>query len=100
MSLFVLDKWVEHMQIFVGGSLRDVPVYGDLCRQFVQQVGAQIININESAPLIPKTLRCTPAQEAGLSDHAWTYEDVAKQVDCLPKFLPKKRGPYNKRKSD
>ena len=31
------------MNIFVGGSLRDVPVSGDLCREFVQQLGAKIV---------------------------------------------------------
>ena len=31
------------MKIFVGGSLRDVPVYNDLCCQFVKQLGEQIV---------------------------------------------------------
>ena len=32
-----------------------------------------------------------------ISDHVWTYKDVAALVDNLPKFQPKKRGPYKKR---
>ena len=31
------------MKIFVGGSLRDVPVYSDLCHQFVKRLGEQIV---------------------------------------------------------
>jgi len=49
---------------------------------------------------IHQTLRCTPAMEAGISDHAWTYADVAALVDSLDKFQPKKRGPYKKRISE
>ncbi len=25
---------------------------------------------------IPQTLRCTPAMEAGITDHVWTIEDM------------------------
>jgi hypothetical protein len=31
------------MNIFVGGSLRDVPLYGEACQRFVQQLGAHIV---------------------------------------------------------
>lgn len=31
------------MNIFVGGSLRDVPLYGDLCPRFVQNLGERIV---------------------------------------------------------
>ena len=30
------------MNIFVGGSLRDVPLYSELCHQFVQKLGERI----------------------------------------------------------
>jgi hypothetical protein len=30
---------------------------------------------------VHKTLRVTPAMEAGISDHVWTLEDVAKLLD-------------------
>ena len=44
---------------------------------------------------IHKTLRCTPAQESGLSDHVWTLEEIVMMADnYLPK--PGKRGPYKK----
>ena len=46
---------------------------------------------------IHKTLRVTPAMEAGLAESVWTHEDVAALVDNLPKFQPKPRGPYNKK---
>jgi hypothetical protein len=40
---------------------------------------------------IHKTLRVTPAMEAGLSDHVWTLEEIAALV---PAPVAKKRGPY------
>ena len=43
---------------------------------------------------IHKTLRVTPAMEAGLSDHVWTLEEIAALV---PELVAKKRGPYIKR---
>ena len=30
---------------------------------------------------IHKTLRVTPAMEAGIADHVWTLEEIAKLVD-------------------
>jgi hypothetical protein len=30
---------------------------------------------------IHRTLRVTPAMEAGISDHVWTLEEIAKLVD-------------------
>jgi len=43
---------------------------------------------------IHKTLRVTPAMEAGISDHLWTLEEIA-ALDVVE--APKKRGPYKKR---
>jgi len=43
---------------------------------------------------IHKTLRVTPAMEAGLSDHIWSLEEIAALV---PAPAAKKRGPYKKR---
>lgn len=42
---------------------------------------------------IDKHLRVTPAMEAGISDHAWSLEEV---VGLTVNEAPKKRGPYNK----
>jgi len=45
---------------------------------------------------IHKTLRITPAMEAGVSDRVWDVVDIVKLVeDAEPK--PVKRGPYKKR---
>jgi len=44
---------------------------------------------------VHKTLRVTPAMEAGISDHIWTLEEIASLVQIE---APKKRGPYKKRK--
>ena len=42
---------------------------------------------------IHKTLRVTPAMEAGLSDHVWSLEEIA---NLAPIEAPSKRGPYRK----
>jgi hypothetical protein len=44
---------------------------------------------------IHKTLRVTPAMEAGLSNQVCTFEDLAMLIEAsMPK--PGKRGPYQK----
>lgn len=43
---------------------------------------------------IHKSLRVTPAMEAGISDHVWTLEEIA---NLAPIEAPKKRGPYKKK---
>lgn len=44
---------------------------------------------------IHKTLRVTPAMEAGIADHVWTLGEIASLVKDEP---AKKRGPYKKHK--
>jgi hypothetical protein len=44
---------------------------------------------------VHKTLRVTPAMEAGIADHVWSLEEVAALLDT--KVRPAKRGPYKKR---
>lgn len=46
---------------------------------------------------IHKTLRVTPAMEAGVSDHVWSLEEIAALV---PEPVAKKRGPYKKRNAE
>lgn len=43
---------------------------------------------------IHKTLRVTPAMEAGISDHVWSLEEIAALV---PELVAKKRGSYKPR---
>ena len=43
---------------------------------------------------IHKSLRVTPAIEAGISDHVWSIEEIARLV---PEPVAKKRGTYNKK---
>ena len=47
---------------------------------------------------IHKTLRITPAMAAGLSDHVWSYEEIAQLADAT--VQPRKRGHYKKRISN
>ncbi|MDE3073347.1 MAG: IS1 family transposase [Pseudomonadota bacterium] len=46
---------------------------------------------------IHKTLRVTPAMEAGVSDHVWSLEEIAALV---PEPVAKPRGPYKKRNAE
>jgi len=43
---------------------------------------------------IHKTLRVTPAMEAGISNHVWTIGEL---VNIMPVEEPKPRGPYKKK---
>jgi IS1 family transposase len=43
---------------------------------------------------VHKTLRVTPAMEAGIADHVWSLEEIAALV---PEPVAKKRGPYKKK---
>lgn len=43
---------------------------------------------------IHKTLRVTPAMEAGITDHVWEISDI---VSLIPDPELKKRGPYKKK---
>jgi IS1 family transposase len=47
---------------------------------------------------IHKTLRVTPAMQAGVTDRLWEVADIAALVEAEEaRTLPAKRGPYNKR---
>ncbi|MCL2122904.1 MAG: IS1 family transposase [Desulfovibrionaceae bacterium] len=46
---------------------------------------------------VHKTLRVTPAIEAGVADHIWSLEEIAA---LAPAEAPKKRGSYKKRNSN
>ena len=46
---------------------------------------------------IHKTLRVTPAMEAGISDHVWSMQEIAGLVKDQE---PQKRGPYKKKNSN
>jgi IS1 family transposase len=46
---------------------------------------------------IHQTLRCTPAMEAGVSGHVWSYDEI---IGLMPKPVFGPRGPYKKRISD
>jgi len=46
---------------------------------------------------IHQTLRCTPAMEAGVADHVWSYDEI---IGLMPKPVFGPRGPYKKKNSD
>jgi IS1 family transposase len=48
---------------------------------------------------VHKTLRVTPAMQAGLTDRLWSMEDVAALIDAAAP-VPAKRGPYRKRSAE
>jgi IS1 family transposase len=43
---------------------------------------------------IHKTLRCTPAMEAGITNHVWEIGEI---IDLMPKAVCGPRGPYTKK---
>ena len=45
---------------------------------------------------IHKTLKVTPAMEAGVTDRLWDVKDIVKLVEAA-ETKPTKRGPYKKR---
>lgn len=47
---------------------------------------------------IHKSLRVTPAMEAGLTDRVWSFDDLIEQIDEMAPPQAK-RGPYKKRKA-
>ena len=47
---------------------------------------------------IHKSLRVTPAMEAGLTDRIWNFDDLIELIDAMAP-PPAKRGPYKKRKN-
>lgn len=46
---------------------------------------------------IHKTLRVTPAMEAGIPDHVWSIQEI---VGLVKDEASKKRGPYKKKNSN
>lgn len=46
---------------------------------------------------IHRTLRVTPAMEAGIADHVWSMKEIA---GLVKDEVPKKRGPYKKKNSN
>ena len=48
---------------------------------------------------IHKTLQCSPAMAAGVTDRLWELEDIAALID-VNALKPGKRGPYKKRNSN
>ena len=48
---------------------------------------------------IHQTLRCTPAMEAGVSDHVWSLEEIIQMADGYTP-QPGKRGAYKKKNSN
>ncbi len=49
---------------------------------------------------VHKTLRVTPAMEAGITDHVWSAAEVAGLLEAMEDAQPKTRGPYKKRQAN
>lgn len=44
------------------------------------------------------SLRISPAMAAGVTDHLWSYEEIAALVQAAEDAKPRKRGPYKKKR--
>jgi len=49
---------------------------------------------------IHKTLKTTPAMEAGITSKLWSFEDILQLVDEKEALRPRLRGPYKKKISN
>ena len=61
-------------------------------KKLENQLHAVSLHMYYNFAKIHKTLRVTPAMQAGLSDHVWSIEEIARLV---PEPIAKKRGKYN-----
>jgi hypothetical protein len=71
------------MKIYVGGSLRDVPVDGDLCRQFIEQLGRKIVErghilLTGCRGSLDKAI--AEAADQRLKDEGKSGRDIRKQI--------------------
>ena len=78
--------------LVVRGRPQFYHVRHDVCQAHRDWVALHFMHYNFCR--IHKTIRVTPAMEAGLSGHVWTVEEL---VAILPEPVAKKRGPYKKR---
>lgn len=45
---------------------------------------------------IHKTLKTTPAMQAGITERLWSFEDIIELLDAKEALKPRLRGPYKK----
>ena len=99
--LHTSTSYVERQNLTMRMSMRR---FTRLTNAFSKKVGNHMAAVaihfmHYNFARIHKTLRVTPAMEAGVSDHVWSIEEILDMADSfLPK--PRKRGPYKKRISN
>jgi IS1 family transposase len=49
---------------------------------------------------IHKTLKTTPAMQAGITERLWSFEDIIELLDAKEALKPRLRGPYKKKNSN
>jgi IS1 family transposase len=103
---FVSTSYVERANLTMRMSMRR---FTRLTNAFSKRIDAHISALAlyfvfYNFVRIHKTLRVTPAMEAGLTDRLWTMEDIVAMVDARaePPKAGKRgpRGPYKKRRSN
>jgi len=77
-----------------GNSLRATARMCDVSFNTVLKLVPHIGNMHYNFCRIHKSLRVTPAMEAGISDHVWEVEEIMALLP-EPEFGP--RGPYKKK---
>lgn len=96
--LHISTSYVERQNLTMRMSMRRFTrltnAFSKKVENHMAAVAIHFMNYNFAT--IHKTLRVTPAMEAGVSDHVWSTEEILEMVDrSMP--MPGKRGPYKKK---
>lgn len=96
---FISTSYIERQNLTVRMSLRRFTrltnAFSKKAENHAHAVALHYMHYNFGR--IHKTLRVTPAMEAGVTDHVWTLEEIASLMDANQ--TPRPRGPYKKRNS-
>lgn len=95
----VSTSFVEHQNLTMRMSMRR---FTQLTNAFSKKVdnhmhAVALYFMHYNFGRIHKTLRVTPAMQAGIADHVWSLEEITALV---PESVSKPRGPYKKRHAE
>jgi hypothetical protein len=80
------------LQIFVGGSLRDVPHDPDLCRQFIVALGSAIVKQDQ---VLLNGCRSSLDQEIATAAHEWLTRNAKNPRDQIISYCLKGNKPVH-----